>query len=128
MPIAIFVLNLFVTFIFDAQNWIWSVALHFSGGVSMALIFFNFFENNQNLYSFKKQHALNLIFAVSFVALIGVLWEFLEWGGNFLFPQVAFQPSLDDTIADLFFDISGALVLAAVYFNSKLYKEPPLSK
>jgi hypothetical protein len=49
----------------------------------------------------------------------GVVWEFIEWIGDFFFNLDA-QPSLNDTIGDLFADTIGGLLIAFVgYFLIK---------
>ena len=46
----------------------------------------------------------------------GVIWEFMEWIGDFFFDLGA-QPSLNDTMGDLFADTLGGLLIAFVgYF------------
>lgn len=92
----------------------------------MAILFFYFWEKNRQLYSFKKKIFITLILALGFVALMGVLWELFEFSLDSFFPQTAIirpaQPSLDDTMADLFYDLVGGLTIALLYFKSRLYK------
>ncbi len=108
-----------------------SAALHFLGGVALAAIFFNFWEKHPAIYSFKKKPALNLILSLGFVALIGVLWELLEFSSDFALPKFVTndlgpaQTSLSDTIADLFWDLIGGIAVALAYFKSSLYKLLP---
>lgn len=92
----------------ETVTWFDSV-LHFSGGALMAMLFFWFF-NPARLQTSLLNKA---ILAVSFVALVGVLWEFAEI--SFLnslvarfFDTVNVEATLPDTIADLFFDLVGA--------------------
>jgi len=49
----------------------------------------------------------------------GVVWEFMEWIGDFFF-DLETQPSLNDTMGDLFADTLGGLLIAFVgYFLIK---------
>ena len=49
----------------------------------------------------------------------GVVWEFMEWTGDYLFNLNA-QPSLNDTMGDLFADTLGGLFIALIgYFLIK---------
>ena len=49
----------------------------------------------------------------------GVLWEFMEWTFDYLFNMNS-QPSLNDTIGDLFADTLGGLFIAFIgYFLIK---------
>ena len=43
----------------------------------------------------------------------GVIWEFMEWTFDFLFDYNA-QPSLDDTMGDLFADTLGGMFIALI--------------
>lgn len=70
-----------------------------------------------------------LIFALGFTALIGVLWEFYEYGYDvFLASKYAFgeqNRGVFDTLSDLFNDLVGATVAIGAYLT--LRKEKPTS-
>lgn len=131
-PLALFILNslLVIYSIFFPFN-LWPILgpiFHFLGGALMAILFLNFFENHAEFYSFKFNWLAVLVLALGFVALAGLLWEFYEFGLDFFFPELAAQPSLEDTMTDLFLDLVGGLVLALFYFKSKLYSPAPFNK
>ena len=98
--------------------------LHFLGGIWVAAFFFWFFnEGKIKIPNFLWKAVL----AISFVALIGVLWEFAEF--TFLNSLVAkifgaqeLAPSLSDTITDLALDLLGGVALAASYMSYRTYK------
>lgn len=116
---------------YDTYVW-FDIPMHFSGGCAigcLALAGWNFvFES----VTFRKSlhpgwrllaYALAII---GFVTLIGVAWEWYE----FLFDQMAIfasaglqpaQMGLADTMADLFFDVLGA-VLAFTLFRNRALK------
>ena len=77
--------------------------------------------SREKIYSFEHPLFLFLII-ISLVALIGVLWEFSEYGLDLLFEragEAALQPGPKDTIFDLFFDLAGGL-LAQLIFRKRL--------
>lgn len=86
--------------------WWFDNLMHFLGGVMVASLFFSFFKN---------RHA-NWVMIISFVALIGLFWEFYEyWNDRF---WLANQMKLDDTLSDLFFDLLGGWAAAMIYFRA----------
>ena len=90
----------------------------------MAVLFFNFWEKNPELYLFKRKYFVVLIMALGFVALVGVLWELYEFGLDYsgLFPFKS-QQGLQDTMLDLFWDLAGGGFLLLFFLNSSLYKK-----
>ncbi len=91
--------------------------MHFIGGfwVAMTLVYL---DSRFNLSLFKeKSFFLNLLIIVSFVALIGVFWEFFEFIYDF-FSKEGFkvaQLGLTDTMGDLFFGLVGGTIF--VFLN-----------
>jgi len=96
----------------------YDVPMHFGGGVAMAVLALALWDNNVinvNLVSKKKwpQLVFYTLCVLGFVALVGIGWE---WG-EFLLDQLATvrqqwglaQTSVADTLADLFFDLLGAM-------------------
>jgi membrane-associated PAP2 superfamily phosphatase len=124
-PAALYLFNLVLvvlTFIYGFHFELWNVfspPLHFGGGAAMAIIYFYFWEKNPNLYVFKNKIFVNLTLVLGFVALIGVLWELHEFLLDILFPALAAQANLQDTIADLFFDLLGGGFTALLYFKPR---------
>lgn len=91
--------------------------LHIAGGFLMAMLFFWFF-NPARLQASGFNKA---VLAVSFAALIGVLWEFAEITFlNYLvahfFDRVNVEVTLSDTLSDLFLDLVGAVAFIAVRY------------
>ncbi|GEM_PF-5153982 len=99
----------------------------------MAIVFFHFWETRPAIYFLKRYPLLNFIFAISFVALIGVLWEFYEFLTDVLLPimpilhPVIAQPSLADTMADFFFDLLGSVTVCLTYYLSFVKEVPAIS-
>lgn len=111
-----------------AKYWFWiiwwfDIPMHFFGGFWAAAVFINLGSR------FKVQGSrfwVDLILTLSFVALIGVLWEFFE----FIYGSFASKAGMDvlsaeamkykginlyqDTIKDLFFDLLGGLAVAII--------------
>ena len=91
------------------------LVLHFSGGLVAASVFFNLSDRFPELASFRRNRLVTLILVIAFVALVGVLWEFFEFGLDQFFGfrdiRWQFQDSIADTMTDLFMDLLGALAL-----------------
>lgn len=95
--------------------------LHFSGGFWLAVLAIFVLVSHDKIYSAEHPFFLFLI-TISFVALVGVLWEFSEYALDLLFERVgdaaAFQRGTDDTVSDLFFDLAGG-ILAQLIFRKR---------
>lgn len=105
--------------------WYWQyfwldMPMHFLGGFWVAM-FFLWFSNKYfpNIFS---ENLFLLVSALSFVALIGVFWEFYEFFYDIFISSRGYSGSLGsmqlsaaDTIKDLFFDLLGGSALLAVY-------------
>ncbi len=99
-------------------NWYWrflwmDIPMHFLGGVLVAVIFVWFFKHFPGHLDLSRNFLLTTVLALSFTALIGVLWEFNEFVYDLLISSrglgaLAGQGA-SDTIGDLFFDILGGL-------------------
>ena len=92
--------------------------MHFACGAWFGVFGFHF------LFLRGRAHASSAVWkaviVVSFVALVGVLWEFHEFiGDRFITdPALVMQSSVADTMSDLLFDILGgtiAVILAIVW-------------
>ena len=68
-------------------------------------------------------YLIAFLITLSFVALIGVFWEFLEFFYDVFVSSKGYygymQLSAADTIADLFFDLVGGSALLGIYFLLK---------
>ncbi|MDP3729158.1 MAG: hypothetical protein Q8R26_00155 [bacterium] len=126
LPASLFIVNLILTvalYIDDPMRTpvigpYLSAAMHFSGGVTMAILFFYFVQKIPELKVLLKKYAVILILALGFVALAGVLWELYEYflditlGDTGILPFV--QSTIDDTMADFFFDLLGGLATSII--------------
>lgn len=117
---AIFIL-LFLIIAFDflalKNFWYWKflwldMAMHFSGGLWVAMVYTFLISK----YEIKTPIFFNFIFGISFVALIGVLWEITEFLRDLIFQSApVLQLGASDTISDLFFDLLGAAIFLIIY-------------
>lgn len=90
------------------------IPMHIVGGVWAAILFFWIFEIRKDNYLFVTPWWISEILALSFVAFIGVLWEFSEFLYDvFISPSRGYayvtQMGVVDTMKDLFFDLVGGL-------------------
>jgi len=102
--------------------------MHFLGGFWVALTATALISNFQFPISNEilKQKFLSLFIVVlSFVALIGVLWEFFEFGYDVFISSKGYfmtaQQGVGDTMSDLFFDLLGGLLCLVIY-KFKLFR------
>ena len=106
----------------DQIHWYWfDNVMHFLGGIVTAQIFLSFLGDHKKLIDFSLSNNLvNILFVISFVVLIGVLWEFYEYLNGYLFLKLLahapIEMELGDTLLDLFFDLFGGAVAASIYF------------
>ena len=90
-------------------SWL-DIPMHFLGGAIVAYtatLFLKHLKKDHQIEIYEKW--ISLIVIVSFVALIAVFWEFLEFFLKEFFGANT-QPSIGDTMADFFFGIVGAVV------------------
>ncbi len=104
--------------------WYWQyfwldIPMHFLGGFWAAMFsiwlsskyFPNLWRGGEKLFF--------LISVLSFVALIGVLWEFYEFINDIFFSSKGYSEIMQlgaaDTIKDLFFDLFGGSVFLLIY-------------
>jgi len=97
------------------------MALHFLGGILVAAIFLNFFGNRRDLFDLSVNRISGFLFVVSFVALIGLLWEFYEYLNDYFFLQwlssLPANITLSDTLSDLLFDLFGGITASVSYYS-----------
>jgi hypothetical protein len=93
---------------------------HFFSAVVVAFIFLNIIFIFNEYYRGIAVNIFKILFDVVVITMaFGVIWEFMEWTGDFLFNLNA-QPSLNDTMGDLFADTLGGLFIALIgYFLIK---------
>jgi len=132
LPVFIFIVDVILIVSNRELVGVTSPWMHLIGGFSMGLLFLYFGEENLRLSGAGKNFLFSIITIAAFAVLIGVFWEFAEFSYDKLFPELSAQfptqPSVADTIGDLFLDFLGGLLLAGIYCNSKLYKEPSFNK
>ncbi len=115
-PVLFYLFHLFLDFTFDVYtrfSWFDNL-MHFAGGIVLVITFFpllTYFEKERNL---KLDRIWKFIFVTSLVVLVAVLWEFYEFVMGYFF-GFNWQPSVADTIGDLFLGMSGGII-AGLFF------------
>ena len=97
--------------------WWFDIPMHFLGGFSIGItssFLLSLFQKKQ--YLGKINFLLGIIFVVSMVSLTAVGWEFFEFLMSNLY-HLNLQPSLNDTLADLFFGIFGGIIAGLIFSN-----------
>ena len=107
--------------------WV-DVPIHFWGGATGALLLYWLIYRFPGHVNLGKSFVANLLIVLSWSALGGVVWEFTEFIydsviGEYGFNMLPVQFGLEDTLADLAFDLAGGLVVAiamqVVYYKKK---------
>lgn len=102
-------------------HWYWKFPLvdipaHIAGGIWLGLVFFYFIHPRLQITSYRL--LVNIILALAFVALLGVLWEFYEFIYDFFISKSLYFGNSFliekriDVIKDLFFDLVGGLLFS----------------
>ncbi len=104
--------------------WYWefrwlNIPMHFFGGFLITM-FFIWLNLRFKILSEFPNHLIVVLITLSFVSLVGVLWEFQEFLYDifisFKKSDIILQLSAADTIKDLFFDFFGDFIFLLVYF------------
>ena len=103
---------------FHFEYWWVDVILHFLGGL-WTFVLARYIAARYGLeISGRGKNLAALVLFISFVALVGVAWEWFE----FFYDRYVFHTGFtylpgvfEDTLADLFFDLFGALVGFLLY-------------
>jgi len=117
------------------NNWYngipwFDIPLHLSWGAWGALLFYWLIYRFKGYVNVDKNFLVTLVMVLSWVALGGVLWEFGEYLYDLIvyangFSATPLQFSLDDTLADLVYDLFGGLMVAVIikrtYQNGENY-------
>lgn len=116
---ALFLLNLFIllgTKWYYADNQI-DIVFHFLGGLFIAKGFIALLADAQERHALRiKDESFWRLLVVSLVGLAAVLWEFHEFLIDTYAPfAVQMQPSLTDTMGDLFLGLLGGIVATYVF-------------
>ena len=94
--------------------WWLDALMHFSGGIIAAAFFTVLFQ--EDISRLRPQTAL--IFIMGIAVMIGVFWEFFEWGMDRFF-VANFMGDLDDTLSDLLMDFLGGLLAGVVWLKNR---------
>lgn len=120
----VFVLTLH--FIGTIYHWYWTypwfdIPMHFWGGFWVGLVYFWLNPQIEILNSWLSKlpkYLVDLLFILAFTALVGVFWEFFEFGLDFFTGDIMrFQGTSKDTMGDLFFDLVGGATAFAVFYR-----------
>ncbi|NCN52854.1 hypothetical protein GW950_00115 [Candidatus Wolfebacteria bacterium] len=113
---------LFSTWVQVNIAWL-DIPLHFLGGVMVTAFFFYFLDKYPEVFDVRKNYLISLLFTASFIMLIGVLWEFYEFVADYIQRNILnsglMEMQLEDTLFDLFNDLIGGILTAAIYLRSK---------
>lgn len=135
--IGLLIFILVVHVIATINHWYWTyqwfdIPMHFLGGALVAMVFLylnpNFKIQNQK-FTKLPNYLITIIITLSFVSLIGVLWELFEFlldvfvvkTGYLSFPKAVPNTIMNtydiyrDTLGDLFFDLLGGFAMAAIF-------------
>lgn len=105
--------------------WYWifpwlDIPMHFFGGFWVAMFFVWLYSSRINQL---PNYLITFLIILSFVALIGIFWEFLEFFYDVFISSKGYygymQLSAADTITDLFFDLVGGSTLLSIYLYLK---------
>lgn len=126
--ISLLVFILFVHFFATIYSWYWTyfwldMPMHFLGGFWVAMIYFwlcnQFQEVREEVEPRRIKTVIAIISCLSFVALIGVFWEFFEFLYDILISSRGYSGFLQlgaaDMIGDLFFDFLGGSAFLIIY-------------
>ncbi len=111
-PVLVLIIHVILSLMFDIYNrfeW-FDMPMHFAGGLSIGVSF------SLLLMFFLKEKLLDnihvllfFVFVVSMVAITAVGWEFFEFLLKIFF-DFNTQPSVADTMLDLFLGILGGII------------------
>lgn len=116
LPVLFYLFHLILDFVFDVYtkfSW-FDKLMHFSGGVVLAFTFFLILNYLQEEGDLRTNRLIKFIFAISLVISVAVFWEFYEFAMDYFF-HVNWQPSVADTIGDLFLGMSGGIIAGLIF-------------
>lgn len=101
---------------FNINIQIWSVFFHFLGGGAISWTVWLLSKNFASSLNLSiSPPFIFAIFIVSITAVVGILWEFWEWGMDFYF-GLDFLGDVNDTLFDLFMDLIGSVAVVFYLF------------
>lgn len=119
LVVCILVLHIF-SIVYDWYHVYWwvDIILHLLGGAWVATLFFYVQERYVPSFS-AMPWWFSIVAAVSFVMLVGVGWEWFEYGFDYVVAKDNFvlraQLGLADTMGDLLADFIGGLMVGAYF-------------
>ncbi len=95
------------------------IPMHFLGGMSIGItgILLLNLAQKQGWMNIQKK-IISFFVILCFVALAAILWEFLEWIGDF-YLHTRMQQGLTDTMGDMFLGLIGGLISTVLLFVPK---------
>jgi len=99
--------------LYQKFQWL-DIPMHMAGGVWLSLLFFYIFCYRYPIFDYKKSVFVSILASLAFVALLGLLWEFYEYGTELIF-HPTWPMTIADTLGDLMNDLIGAF-LASLWF------------
>ena len=90
----------------------------------MAAAAYYFFFLRDGRHKITLPFAIGVLFLTGCAIIVGVSWEFFEFGFDyFISSRVAgvdtAQLGIEDTMADLFFDLLGAFLISAFFLRNR---------
>jgi len=114
-PIIILIVHAFldINYLYSSIDILDDI-MHFAGGISLGISYPLFLRYLQIKGFLGKMHKyIFFVFVISLISLTAVGWEFLEFGLDAIYPREILgsrQPSLPDTIFDLFLGLIGGAI------------------
>ncbi|MBI2037069.1 MAG: hypothetical protein HYT14_01780 [Candidatus Liptonbacteria bacterium] len=124
-----------LSFLYWKFLWLDTV-MHFAGGAWASGFFFWARRRFPAYFGEPARMGGAVLQALAMVALVGVMWEFYEFGMDLILQrgvstyELLGQQGVADTMGDLFFDLLGglAVALAFVHYSSRERNAPPSSR
>jgi len=125
LGLLIFILIFHIIASINSWYWVYTwldMPMHFLGGFWLATVFITLnsklkIQNSE--LSGLPNYLITIVITLGFVALIGVFWEFFEFGYDVLISSkgyfAATQQGTADTMSDLFFDLLGGLMFLTIH-------------
>lgn len=111
-PLIVFLFSLILHHGFNAYDifsWI-DIPMHFIGGASIAYASILVLRKVRREVVIKDRF-FEVLIVLGFVCIVAVVWEFYEFLIDYFF-SLNWQLSLEDTMADFFFGLTGGLSIA----------------
>ena len=126
-PMIIFMLHVYLVHINAYSLWdSTDIPMHFLGGAAIGYMFTILIQEAKERKMYISNKSLEILFVLSFVALVAVLWEFLEYlvGASI---GIFAQRGVADTMGDLLMGLLGAPLGYFLAKASKTFFQNPKS-